>query len=69
MKKEEQEKPKFTHGGRREGSGRKKRTGVETRVRGFRLRQDVLDMLEPIEDKSTFLEQAIVDKLRKDGII
>lgn len=60
MKKEE---PK-THGGKREGAGRKAKSDVAHRVT-FRCASDVYEILKLEENMTAFIESAIRDKYRR----
>ena len=54
----------FTHGGKREGSGRKKRNKVSQHLR---IDRDLVERLDGMEvDKSQFASDAIREKFNRD---
>jgi hypothetical protein len=62
MEEETQSKPR---GGKREGAGRKPKGANGTLRFGFRCSQEVWDIIQRMEDKTAFVEQAIKEKWRR----
>lgn len=64
----EENKPK--RGGRREGAGRKLKDHVETAHVSMRVRKDWLEIIAGNSpDRSTWIQEAIREKLERGGLI
>lgn len=64
--KAEDDRPKGTIGGKREGAGRKPKSDNGQRI-GFRCSQDVWDILQEKDDKTAYIEAAIREKHRRES--
>lgn len=66
---EEQKTPK-PKGGFREGAGRKPKDKVATQLVGVKIRKDFLEIINKnFENRSDFIQRAVKDKLRREGLI
>lgn len=67
---EEEKKTPKPKGGFREGSGRKPKDGVTMQNVTCKVRKDFLQLIhENFENRSEFIQKAIKEKLRREGII
>jgi hypothetical protein len=66
---EEQKTPK-PKGGFREGAGRKPKDKVATQLITVKIRKDFLEIINKnFENRSDFIQKAVKDKLRREGLI
>ena len=67
MEEKKQPKPK---GGFREGAGRKPKDQVATQLVGVKIRRDFLEIIsQNYDNRSDFIQRAVKEKLRREGLI
>ena len=67
---EEEKKQPKPKGGFREGAGRKPKDKVSTQYVGVKIRKDFLEIIaQNFENRSDFIQHAVKEKLRREGLI
>lgn len=67
---ETEEKTPKPRGGKREGAGRKPKDGIGTQNISLKIRKDFIALIdENFANRSDFIQKAIKDKLRREGLI